>query len=538
MADKVNEACLTKRELPESLLVFGEALTLLSLVGMSLFTLHAQMIPSFEISCDALYHVNLDGPNGRRPLFTNGKTIRRKLNVFRTVSGLWRRESYALASVVAALSGVWPHVKLLLCAVAVGLARRRGVGERWHLLTTAGRLAFVDVMMVGVLVSCGRFGLRYDDLVATSNPAANVTEELTPLKVSVDFEFQSRPCSGVFYYTAAICLSQILCHTILNAIVREGGGGGELCDDYGATAQVAEPVTASWARDEAAAAPADGPAWSDPEKDEPKGTPAPAPAPGVDSLAEHQLDCCVAEAEEWSVGLTVLFFSVLFGAAYLALATADAPGVVEVREEMAATLTVRDLNRGRAKVSGLPDWIGDVGVHLERVYDRSPSVWGLVDGMRRDGSGAAAPPRARELFRRVAFFAVTLPLVRVGVLLAAFLVPGRCLRYVVVHVLDVISMFTAADAFVVAVVVCAYDMPNLFMHLVHNSCPKFLKHAFHFDMHLHRTNALVVAAIVAFEELFARCVARPALARAHRRDWGDRPCTDEAARLVGSAHRA
>ena len=118
MADKVNEACLTKRELPESLLVFGEALTLLSLVGMSLFTLHAQMIPSFEISCDALYHVNLDGPNGRRPLFTNGKTIRRKLNVFRTVSGLWRRESYALASVVAALSGVWPHVKLLLCAVA------------------------------------------------------------------------------------------------------------------------------------------------------------------------------------------------------------------------------------------------------------------------------------------------------------------------------------------------------------------------------------------------------------------------------------
>lgn len=530
-------ADLAHRDLPVSLLRFGEAVTLTSLVAVSLFTLHAQLIPSFEIACDAIYNVEFDAMGDAHDLFNNNKTIRRKLNVFRTVSGLWRRESYALASVVFALSGVWPHIKLFLCACAVVLARRGGVSGKWHALTTCGRFAFVDVMMVGVLVSCGRFGLRYVDLVATADPRGDLSADpLEPVTVNVDFAFVSRPCRGVFFYTAAICVSQILCHTILNAIVRDTTGDGGLCDDYGsAETQVAVPKT--WTPGDALPEEdAAGPKWSDPANDAESGAPAAdaaRPPRAVDSLAEHQLECCVAEAEEWSVGLTVLFFAVLFGACYLALATEDAPGVVEVREEMTATLTVSDLNRGRAKVSGLPRWIGDVGVHLERVYDRSPSVWGIVDGMRRVESGVPPPPRARELFRRVAFFAVVLPLTRVLTLLAAFLVPGRACRYVVVHFLDVISIFTAADALVIALCVCSFDMPNLFMHLVHASCPKFLKHAFRFDMHVHRSNAAVVAVIVVFEELFARWVARPALARAHRRDWGDRECEDESARLIG-----
>ena len=192
-------------------------------------------------------------------------------------------------------------------------------------------------------------------------------------------------------------------------------------------------------------------------------------------------------------------------------------------------MTVGDLNHGKRSVR-LPSWIDGVGVTVRRVYERSTSVSGLLGDVAEDVSGVAPPRRGAALQRRVALFAVTLPLCRVLAVFGAFLVPGRLLRYVFVGLIDALSVFAAADALIAAIAVCALDLPELFVHLVHDSLPAFLHDAFRFHMRLDGTNAAVVAGIVAFEELFLRLVARPALARAQRRDWP----LDERSALVAS----
>lgn len=471
----MDEAADLARRSPLSppLLAAARAGAIVALAAMSVATLHAQLVPSFAIACDARYSVALRALGRQLTLFDDGKRIRGKFNVFRTTRELYDRESYVLAAVVGGLSGVWPHLKL--GAVACGVVASRGgpLRPRWHLLTYLGRFAFVDVMIVAVLVACGRFGLAYDDLAAARRPGSGNETAVEPVSVDFDFAFRSRPCRGVFWYTAAVCGSQLLCHVVLSLLVGDAAPPQHKDAAYGAT--------------DAAA-----------------------------SLAEEQLACCAAEAEEWSVGLVCVCFLALFVALRVALGSDRAPPVLTLTEELEATLTVADLH---GKRYDLPAWVEQVGVSLRRSYERPLSVAGLLRDVDEPASGVAPPRRAGGLRRRAVLFAVTLPLCRVLAVFGAFLVPGRVLRYAAVAVVDALGVFAAADALVCAVFVAAVDLPNLFTHLVHDSLPGFLKEAFTFTMSVDGASMAVVAGIVAFEELFARFLARPALARAQRRDW-------------------
>jgi len=526
----MDEAADLARRSPLSppLLAAARAGAIVALAAMSVATLHAQLVPSFAIACDARYSVALRALGRQLTLFDDGKRIRGKFNVFRTTRELYDRESYVLAAVVGGLSGVWPHLKL--GAVACGVVASRGgpLRPRWHVLTYLGRFAFVDVMIVAVLVACGRFGLAYDDLAAARRPGSGNETAVEPVSVDFDFAFRSRPCRGVFWYTAAVCGSQLLCHVVLSLLVGDAAPPRRKDAAYGAT-DAAAPLLAdgapAWTGGDAEApAPAgDAPAWSaEPAEDKTRG-PAEsreAAAPRRDaraaSLAEEQLACCAAEAEEWSVGLVCVGFLAFFVALRVALGSDRAPPVLTLTEELEATLTVADLHGERYD---LPAWVEQVGVSLRRSYERPLSVAGLLRDVDEPASGVAPPRRAGGLRRRAVLFAVTLPLCRVLAVFGAFLVPGRVLRYAAVAVVDALGVFAAADALVCAVFVAAVDLPNLFTHLVHDSLPGFLKEAFTFTMSVDGASMAVVAGIVAFEELFARVLARPALARAQRRDW-------------------
>ena len=274
--------------------------------------------------------------------------------------------------------------------------------------------------------------------------------------------------------TRASAGSRTICHVVLSLLVGDAAPPRRKDAAYGAT-DAAAPLLADGAPagtggDAEAPAPAgDAPAWSaEPAGDKTRG-PAEsreAAAPRRDartaSLAEEQLACCAAEAEEWSVGLVCVCFLALFVALRVALGSDRGPPVLTLTEELEATLTVADLH---GKRYDLPAWVEQVGVSLRRSYERPLSVAGLLRDVDEPASGVAPPRRAGGLRRRAALFAVTLPLCRVLAVFGAFLVPGRVLRYAAVAVVDALGVFAAADALVCAVFVAAVDLPNLFTHL-------------------------------------------------------------------------
>ena len=189
----MDEAADLARRSPLSppLLAAARAGAIVALAAMSVATLHAQLVPSFAIACDARYSVALRALGRQLTLFDDGKRIRGKFNVFRTTRELYDRESYVLAAVVGGLSGVWPHLKLgaVACGtlaeiLQVRLGTERAVAPVRQVLFGSRQRILFDLLFgrclffppaLGLLRRLGRicgscwirgFGFEVDDVVA------------------------------------------------------------------------------------------------------------------------------------------------------------------------------------------------------------------------------------------------------------------------------------------------------------------------------------------------------------------------------------
>ena len=141
--------------------------------------------------------------SGRRvdmpPMYTFG--------LLNSVEEMWQSSSYPLAVVIAAMSGVWPYVKLLVMGILWWLspsmlsAERRGLILR--ILDATGKWCLVDTQMLGILMVALHFTIVVPSQTAAAPPLVHAQVETTP-EIGVDT------------FVAATLISLVLTHLELH----------------------------------------------------------------------------------------------------------------------------------------------------------------------------------------------------------------------------------------------------------------------------------------------------------------------------------
>ncbi|KAH8098915.1 hypothetical protein JL720_1885 [Aureococcus anophagefferens] len=138
----------------------------------------------------------------------------------------------------------------------------------------------------------------------------------------------------------------------------------------------------------------------------------------------------------------------------------------------------------------------------------------LTHGVLVDRTFDGVPPRRPSstfLFQLAHFFVVVAPLARVACLGAACVVPSRVARVVLRGVVDVVSIFVAADAFLLALGVTIVDLRSMLYEFTNQQLPVSLEDSLTVDIHAKTAWFFALFALVVGESV------RPASSSSWRR---------------------
>ena len=128
-------------------------------------------------------------------------------------------------------------------------------------------------------------------------------------------------------------------------------------------------------------------------------------------------------------------------------------------------------------------------------------------------------PSSTFLFQLAHFFVVVAPLARGACLGAACVVPSRVARVVLRGVVDVVSIFVAADAFLLALGVTIVDLRSMLYEFTKNQLPVSLEDSLTVDIHAKTAWFFALFALVVGESVVSYRVARPFVDAMIRGDW-------------------
>ncbi|KAH8056158.1 hypothetical protein JL720_14225 [Aureococcus anophagefferens] len=434
-------------------------------------------MPNFQIKLDVAWTITDLG----QTVGGGSYVLVRKYGVWKLSCQLWKHGGRALGALMYALSCVWPHVKLLLVAALVVRARLyRTFDKRFHALTFLGRAAFVDVACIIIFVAVGRFAGRVE--------VKPFVYESTP-EMHFSLNFAGRPARGVLAYCLTVIVGQALTHGVL--VVLEACATGDECEIE------------------------DDPAFlEDDASDDDDGQFIPKKT----KTAIRDPHPCVSFVDddddgELDVARTVFVLAVAglgFAALGYSLRLSAAPTIMSYSFRSDVNVRLRDVY----DYDWLPPELKDqILLHFDKHNDHDFSTWDIIAAAR------LRRPFITFLFQLAHFFVVVAPLARVACLGAACVVPSRVARVVLRGVVDVVSIFVAADAFLLALGVTIVDLRSMLYEFTNQQLPVSLEDSLTVDIHAKTAWFFALFALVVGESVVSYRVARPFVDAMIRGDW-------------------
>ncbi|KAH8053795.1 hypothetical protein JL722_9274 [Aureococcus anophagefferens] len=380
----------------------------------------------------------------------------RKYGVWKLSCQLWKHGGRALGALMYALS----------C--------------RFHALTFLGRAAFVDVACIIIFVAVGRFAGRVE--------VKPFVYESTP-EMHFSLNFAGRPARGVLAYCLTVIVGQALTHGVL--VVLEACATGDECEIE------------------------DDPAFlEDDASDDDDGQFIPKKT----KTAIRDPHPCVSFVDddddgELDVARTVFVLAVAglgFAALGYSLRLSAAPTIMSYSFRSDVNVRLRDVY----DYDWLPPELKDqILLHFDKHNDHDFSTWDIIAAAR------LRRPFITFLFQLAHFFVVVAPLARVACLGAACVVPSRVARVVLRGVVDVVSIFVAADAFLLALGVTIVDLRSMLYEFTNQQLPVSLEDSLTVDIHAKTAWFFALFALVVGESVVSYRVARPFVDAMIRGDW-------------------